>query len=71
MRYLAAQTSDKPSGKYPYIRLHPDQLKYWKMTTPKQACGNRRVHCGHGKRTKRTPESEDAAGYSEVLRRST
>lgn len=36
IHYLAAQTSDKPSKEYPYIRLHPDQLKYWTATTPKQ-----------------------------------
>jgi hypothetical protein len=36
IHYLAAQTSDKPSHEYPYIRLHSDQLKYWKMTTRAQ-----------------------------------
>jgi hypothetical protein len=36
IHYLAAQTSDKPSDEYPYIRLHSDQLKYWRTTTPTQ-----------------------------------
>ena len=36
MRYLAAQTGDTASEEHPYIRLHPDQLKYWRATTPEQ-----------------------------------
>ena len=36
IRYLAALTSNKPSKAFPYIRLHSDQLKYWKATTPTQ-----------------------------------
>jgi hypothetical protein len=35
MRYLAAQTGDTAT-EHPYIRLHPDQLKYWRATTPNQ-----------------------------------